>query len=89
MRPDNESSLKRYRNSIYSSFSFAVAKVIELLLVVVKIMSNKFPDARGEGQRLFRVEYYCGICGSLVPSDIKVVSVCSSSTSDVQENMLY
>ena len=57
--------------------------------MVVKITSNRFPDARGEGQRLFRVEFYCGICGSeLVPSDIEVVSAYSSSTSDVQENMV-
>ena len=35
------------------------------------------------------VEFGRAICESLVTSGIEVVSACSSSTSAVQENMLY
>ena len=45
--PRNKISLKHYWNNIHSNFSFAVTKVMELWLVVVKITSNKFPGAGG------------------------------------------
>ena len=39
--------------------------------------------------RLIRIEFGCATNGSQFTLDIKVVSECSSSTSALQENMLY